>query len=709
MALMRGKRNALAKAPQAVEARCIQDMEGKATMPTAKTVDTRRSHGCHAILAMASLLSLATTAFAQSTNDQNTRGWAAPPATFGTTDAAPAGNEAIPDNFHPWWEGDVAQPVSPTAKPLTVGPQGLMLAAMEHSAQVRILRDSVFVKRSAIQEADGKFDARAFAESKFVATDDPVGSTLTTGGPNRWIDSNVIGSAGIRRTTQAGGTVEVSQQLGYEDSNSLYFVPPHQGTTRMAVSLTQPLLNGAGTAYNTSVVLLADINSNIARDQLSRDMQSLLLDLHKAYWDLYLQRVAVAQRLKLLQAGMSIRDNLVARRNVDVLRGQIARAQSAVANRRADLIRRQAAVKNAEARIRAIVNDPGLGSTETVELVPDTAPGRLKVQTNLPGSLVAALNSRPEIQQGMKEIRAASVRADVASNEVLPVLNAVLSSYVSGLRGYGDISGAYVDQFSAGRPSFTAGFQFEMPLGNRVANARLEQRRLEYRQATSQLEATTANIRAEVEIAVREVDTTYLEMVSKYHACVADNEDVVYQMSRWRTLPYEQPSAGFALDELLSAQDRLAQAELEFVSAEVGYNLAVICLTRATGTLVDSARLDQVLKCVSSTTISATSITGQPLESDLQNREDHVMPWLPKPTPVQPTPPVSPAPAPSTQMGPVNMQILPAPSPGPVQGDSSGLNRPTPAAPRPENSNFEPAVPTPNGVPMPIDPLERFQ
>ena len=139
----------------------------------------------------------------------------------------------------------------------------------------------------------------------------------------------------------------------------------------MAVSLTQPLLNGAGTAYNTSVVLLADINSNIARDQLSRDMQSLLLDLHKAYWDLYLQRVAVAQRVRLLQAGMSIRDNLVARRNVDVLRGQIARAQSAVANRRADLIRRQAAVKNAEARIRAIVNDPGLGVTETVELVPD--------------------------------------------------------------------------------------------------------------------------------------------------------------------------------------------------------------------------------------------------------------------------------------------------------------------------------------------------
>ena len=187
-------------------------MEGKAFMPTARIVDSRRSHGCHAILAVALLLLLTSNTFAQSTNDPNKRSWAAPPANMGPTTAEPAGIDVIPDNFRPWWEGDVAQPVTPTAKPLTVGPQGLMLAAMEHSAQVRILRDSVFVKQSAIQEADGKFDARAFAESKFVATDDPVGSTLTTGGPNRWIDSNVIGSAGLRRTTQSGATVEVSQQ-----------------------------------------------------------------------------------------------------------------------------------------------------------------------------------------------------------------------------------------------------------------------------------------------------------------------------------------------------------------------------------------------------------------------------------------------------------------------------------------------------------------
>jgi outer membrane protein TolC len=593
---------------------------------------------------------------------------------------------------------------SGNTKPLPVEPQGLMLAAMTHSAQVRILRDSVFVKQSAIVEADGKFDVRAFAESKYVSTDDPVGSTLITGGPARWIDSNIVGSAGFRRTLESGGNVEISQQLGYEDSNSLYFIPPHQGTTRMALSLTQPLLNGAGKAYNTSVVLLADINSNIAKDQLSRDMQSLLLDLHKAYWDLYLQRIAVLQRQRLLEAGLSIRDELEARRNVDVLRGQIARARSAVANRRADLIRRQASARNAESRIRAMVNDPGLGTSDSVELVPNEHPGRLKMATDLQGSLVVALKNRPEIQLCMKEVRAAGIKADVATNELLPTLNAVLSTYVSGLRGYGDVSAAYTDQFSAGTPSFTAGLQFEMPLGNRVANARLNERRLEYRQATAQLEATTANVRSEVEIAVREVETTYLEMVSKYHACVADKEDVSYQMARWKALPYEQASAGFALDELLYSQDRLAQAELDLVSAEVNYNLSVIGMTRATGALVDAARLEAVLKCASS---NASAPVTEPIA-----RGD-------RPTPSQSTPASAMAatPAPNPPAPPSSIMMLQQPSNSPAQ-PNPGLPQlasiPFPATisgtyrtPTPDatfNTFGTPPSRTPDATQLPVDP-----
>jgi outer membrane protein TolC len=207
------------------------------------------------------------------------------------------------------------------------------------------------------------------------------------------------------------------------------------------------------------------------------------------------------------------------------------------------------------------------------------------------------LKDRPEVQQGIREIRAASVRTDVAANEVLPVLNAIIDTYVSGLEGHGAIGQAYGDQYSEGRPSYTGGLMFEVPLyGNRSANARLCARQAELRQATSQLEATTAGIRAEVEIAVRDVETSYREMVSKFHAMAAGEAEISYLTSRWRALPGDDQNGGFMLDELLTAQERLAQAEYEFASAEAAYNLALITHSRAIGTLVGTQEIDQMLK-----------------------------------------------------------------------------------------------------------------
>jgi outer membrane protein TolC len=391
--------------------------------------------------------------------------------------------------------------------------------------------------------------------------------------------------------------VEVSQQIGYEDSNSLYFDPTHQGTARLAITLTQPLLNGAGTAYNGSVMVLANISTDIARDRFSHDLQTLLLDLHRNYWDLYLQRSALAQRTRLYRQALVIRDELKARQALDATHGQLIRAETAVASREAALIRYRAAVSNTEARIRAIVNDPGLAPSGCAEMIPDQMPIRTLVPADLNNSLVTALKARPEIQQGIKEIRAAGVRSDAAKNEVLPVLNAIIETYVSGLEGHGAIAQAYGDQFSEGRPSFTGGLHFEMPLGgNRSANARLSQRQAELRQTTCQLEATTANVRAEVEIAVRDVDTAYREMVSKYRAMVAGAAEIDFLTARWRALPGDQQTAGFALDELLSAQERLAQSELDFATAEAGYNVALISLCRVTGTMVNAQNLDDILK-----------------------------------------------------------------------------------------------------------------
>jgi outer membrane protein TolC len=498
---------------------------------------------------------------------------------------------AVPADWRPWWDQIATATLLDRPSRLEMTADGVVFGALTHSAHIKVLRDVPAIQETVVAEACSQFDWRSFMETKFLDTSDPVGSTLTTGGPPRYLDQNWNYSAGVRRLGETGARLEAAQRFGYEDSNSVFFVPDQQGTARMSLSLTQPLLNGAGRWYNTSAIVLARIDTAVAQDKVARDLQNVLLDVQKVYWELYRERVVLLQKRKLFQQGRQIHRELEGRRQVDVVMSQIARAKAALATRGAAVIRQEAQVLNGEAKLRTLVNDPLLSSVEIQELVPVQRPIDTPQDVALQDSLVLALANRPEIDQATRELRAGSVRLDVSTAELMPVLNLILSSYVSGLEGDADIGGAWEDQFASGRPTYSAGVLFEYPLGNRGAQARLRRRRLELRQLTNQLEVTTANVRLEVETAVREIATARREMMSHYHAIVSGEAEIEYLERRWRLLPGDQQAAGIVLDDLLNAQERLSRAEASYVGALAGYNIALVQLKRATGTLLQMQAL----------------------------------------------------------------------------------------------------------------------
>jgi outer membrane protein TolC len=93
-------------------------------------------------------------------------------------------------------------------------------------------------------------------------------------------------------------------------------------------------------------------------------------------------------------------------------------------------------------------------------------------------------------------------------------------------------------------------------------------------------------LKAEVEIAVREVHTSYRETQSKYVAMRAADTEVSYLFERWRLLPGDDRSASFLLEDLLDAQNRLAAEEFGFAEAQFAYTVALAELNRVTGTLL---------------------------------------------------------------------------------------------------------------------------
>lgn len=493
----------------------------------------------------------------------------------------------LPEAVDPgWWQPHVLRSLRKDTEEISLSLDETLYRALGNSEQIKVFQELPSIRETAIVEADAAFDWNAFMDGKWNDLSDPVGSTLTVGpGGTRYHDHHLTGDMGVRRRTVSGGQLELSQQFGWQQTNSTYFVPPQQGTSRIVLGFTQPLMRGKGEAYNRSLVCLAEMDHRISQDELNRQTQAHLLEVARGYWAIYLERAVLLQKLKSYNRAKDILKRLKLRQAIDASQSQVKAAEAAFTDRRSDLQRSIASVKNAEARLRALVNDPSLGDFSSIEIVPKDAPSFNLINLDVHSAMAEAIDRRPEVMQALKQIDAAAIRMNMARNEIQPVLNLVTETYVAGLAGQGDVGQAWTNQFTTGEPGYSIGLQYEMPLGNRAALSRESRRCMEFNQLQHQYKVTLETVGLEVQIAVREVETSQRELVSKQQVVQAREDQLDYLTKRWERLPNEDLTSSLMLENILSAQDRLTLAEYEYLQSQISYNLSHINLRKATGTL----------------------------------------------------------------------------------------------------------------------------
>ena len=102
----------------------------------------------------------------------------------------------------------------------------------------------------------------------------------------------------------------------------------------------------------------------------------------------------------------------------------------------------------------------------------------------------------------------------------------------------------------------------------------------------SRFSLTVEEALTSVEIVVREVQTSYREMVAKQRAMRAVQSEADYLNDRWKVLPNVNDSAAQLLENLLDAQERVADEEQAMVGAQVNYALTLVRLKSEMGTLL---------------------------------------------------------------------------------------------------------------------------
>lgn len=485
-----------------------------------------------------------------------------------------------------WWDVQVVSQMGDRSNTLQVDLAGLMKLAMQCSQQVKAVGVTRWIRSEQTTIAAADFDTQLYADGRFDDTSDPVGNTLTTGGPPRLNEHLIRLESGFRRKTYGGASVSLSQQLGHDNSNSLFFIPNDQGNARMSLEMRQPLLEGRGRQYNQSFVVETVFQTEQAEAEYLQALQDRLFEVGTAYWSLYRARATLAQQRRHVDRAAGVSEELEHRQILDTLRSQVLRAKAAVATRRSELAVAEAEVRNAEANIRALVNAACLQCNPMPELVPTQLPPDDEFPTDLLPQAEQALRRRPEMRALAAQLRAADVRTAQACNETLPSLDLVLESYLNGLEGNSDVGGAWREQFSDGAPSYGVGLQFSAPLGNRAAQARLRQRQFDQARIQHLMHDQGDRIRSEVEIARRNVAAAYQTVQARELSVQAVNAEMTYLEERWKRLRGDANLGQLQLDDLLNAQVRLFEEEKALATAQAAYGATLLELQKAVGGLV---------------------------------------------------------------------------------------------------------------------------
>lgn len=509
--------------------------------------------------------------------------------------AAPtvATSSVLTDESTTWWKTAVLRPFDGSRGTEQVDSNTLVYRALQSSPRIQAVSQNPLIRELQIVEADAEFDAIQFIRSQFEDRVDPVGNQLTVGNGESFLQDNIWSAdLGLRKKARTGASWELNQRLGFQNSNSNFFVPQDQGTATLALNVTQPLLRGRGRYFNESQILIAQATNGAAWQTFQAELQDELLGVVSAYWDLYLSRSVYLQKRRNVERGQKILGRLEGRAGLDSLPSQIARARSSVQTRRTELANALRDVRNAETEVRRRIADNSWISGGGLELIPGELPSSLTFQLPLEQVVYSALQHRPEVQEAMTRVRIASVQRDVSANELLPELSLLMGTYVSSLRGDTGILNAFQDQFGQVTPGYSVGINFELPYGNRAAQSRLAQRKLQVTKIRAEVDEVMQTVIAESQVALRRVESASETLVAAEEAIEAAHADRNQFERRWESFALVEGDIADGqnptnvLDQLLDSQDRLASAELVFVQAERELKVAEVALQRAMGTLL---------------------------------------------------------------------------------------------------------------------------
>ena len=473
-------------------------------------------------------------------------------------------------------------PVGPTTQP--VGPVKINLdevraASLSNNLDIRVQLYQPTAAKQSLTEAQAAFEAVFTTRADYNRLDTPTSSQLNSA---QFEGFSV--TPGLEVPLQTGGSIRVQAPLSRDETDNQFSTLNPAYSSDLAISLSQPLLRGAGTDSNAYRIRVAFYRDQQTQARTKLEIIRVLANADRAYWRLYAARQELIVRKQEYDLALQLLEQtrrLAAAGKISEV--EVVRSESGVADRVEGVIRAENALRDRQRDLKRIMNraDLPLDGENPLEVV--TEPKLLFVKLDSQRLIDLAVAQRMELLETELQILSDTAAVAFAKNDRLPLLALEYTYNINGL------GASFDDSLQMTRDNDFAdnrvGLNLSVPIGNEAAKSRLRRAMIDRLSTLATKELRTATIKQELLTAVDQLNTEYQRIVAagtrvQLSARVVDAELRQFEQGL-RTAT-----------DVLDARTRLAIAKLSEISAIADYQIAQVDIAFATGTLLGAGNIE---------------------------------------------------------------------------------------------------------------------
>jgi outer membrane protein len=479
---------------------------------------------------------------------------------------------------------------SPAANVRRLSVDDAVRLALEQNLGIQIERLNPQIEDVAVAQARSYWVPTFTSTLQNNAQNSPSTSALS-GGQSKITDSRFSTQVGVSQILPTGANYSFAWNSARSKSSNVFSNFDPLLSSNVAFNITQPLLRNRTIDSYRQQLQTTQKDREAADVSVRATIAGTTRNVKNAYWDLaYARENLQAQRASLDLAKRALADNEKRVQIGTMAPIDIVEAQSEVARNDEAVIVAEAAISQAEDRLRTLVFNPSAPDFWTTTLEPSEPMPFTAVAVDVNAAIRRAVASRTDVQLARNSLEKSDISLKYFRTQVLPEIDAQAayqSNAVGGVTlspltslplsgsvnrsvlsqiGYGSVLG---DVFTNRFPTWTFGVTLSYPIGASTQETNLARARLQYSQADVQLKNLEMQIGAQVRDAARQVQTNSKRV---------DSARVARDLAEQKLAAEEKKfAAGIQISFFVfQAQRDLAQARTNEIKAIADYNKSVV-------------------------------------------------------------------------------------------------------------------------------------